>query len=392
MALSPASRLGVYEIIAPLGAGGMGEVYRARDTKLGREVALKVLPAELSSNADRLARFEREARTVASLNHPNIVVLHSMEEDNGVHFLILELVDGQSLDHYITTGGLPIDRLIDLGIALADALTAAHERGIVHRDLKPANVMLTPEGRVKVLDFGLAKLKPTDADTDLSHAATVAASISNVGAIVGTVPYMAPEQIRGESVDPRSDLFSLGILLYELAAGRRPFTGSSPADVASAILRDAPKPLRRIRDGLPGDLERIVSRCLEKNPRDRAQSALDIGNELRRLRRVLESGGTEPHEKPSSGDTVSIAVIPFVNRSASADDEYLSDGLADELLNVLAKIRGLRVAARTSAFHFKGKDMTIAEVGMALNVATVLEGSVRKAGNRVRISVQLVKV
>jgi serine/threonine protein kinase/tetratricopeptide (TPR) repeat protein len=392
MPLSAGTRLGTYEIVAPLGAGGMGEVYRARDIKLGREVALKVLPEAVAGSPDRLARFEREARTVAGLNHPNIVVLHSMEEENGTHFLTMELVDGRSLDQDVTAKGLPIARVIELGIALADALTAAHERGIVHRDLKPANVMLTRDGRVKVLDFGLAKLKQPEPGPALSRTATLAVPISEVGDVVGTVPYMAPEQIRGETVDAPSDLFALGIMLYELVAGRRPFTGVSSADIASAILRDAPEPLSHIRADLPDDLERIVSRCLEKNPRERAQSALDVGNELRRLRRMVQSGETEAREKPPSEKTLSIAVLPFVNHSASVDDEYFSDGLADELLNVLAKIRGLRVAARTSAFHFKGKDTTIAEVGRALNVAIVLEGSVRKAGNRVRISVQLVKV
>jgi serine/threonine-protein kinase len=258
--------------------------------------------------------------------------------------------------------------------------------------VKPANVMLTRDGRVKVLDFGLATRAKPDTSPDTSRAATVSIPISEVGHVAGTVPYMAPEQIRGEPVDARTDLFALGVILYELAAGRRPFTGATPADIGSAILRDAPAGLTRLRDDVPEDLERIVTRCLEKNPRERAQSALDVGNELRRLRRRLERGETSTSEKPASGEAASIAVLPFVNRSASADDEYFSDGLADELLNVLAKIRGLRVAARTSSFHFKGKDTTIAEVGRALNVDTVLEGSVRKAGHHVRISVQLIKV
>jgi eukaryotic-like serine/threonine-protein kinase len=389
--LTPATRLGAYEIIAPLGAGGMGEVYRARDTKLGREVALKVLPAEVSADTDRLARFEREARTVAGLNHPNIVVLHSMEQEGGIHFLTMELVDGQSLDQHVTAAGLPVARVLDLGIALADGLSAAHERGVIHRDLKPANVILSRDGRVKVLDFGLAKLAQNPS-SELSRAATIAAPISQVGEVVGTVPYMAPEQLRGESVDARSDLFALGIMLYELAAGRRPFTGATAADVSSAILRDDQAPLTRVRADLPADLERIVSRCLEKDPRGRFQTALDVSNELRALRRALEHRDAGVGERHGSGKVASIAVLPFVNRSANADDEYFSDGLADELLGMLAKIRGLRVAARTSSFRFKGKDATIAEVGSTLHVATVLEGSVRKAGNRVRISVQLVKV
>jgi len=389
--LTPATRLGPYEIIAPLGAGGMGEVYRARDPRLKRDIAIKVLPADVTSSPDRLARLEREATTVAGLNHPNIVVLYSIEEAGGTRFLTMELVEGRSLAALVTPGGLPLAQVLDLAIPLADALVAAHEKGVVHRDLKPANVMVTREGRVKVLDFGLAKLTQVDSDLDVTQAPTMATPMSDVGQIVGTVPYMAPEQIRGEAVDARTDLFSFGILVYELGCGRRPFEGHTFADVSSSILRDQPLPLTRVRSDLPLDLERIIGRCLEKQPRERFQTALDVLNELRGLRRMLESGATSA-PKSASESVASIAVLPFVNRSASTDDEYFSDGLADELLNVLAKIRGLRVAARTSAFHFKGKDTTITEIGHALNVATVLEGSVRKAGQRVRISVQLVNV
>src|SRR5436190_12259824 len=390
MALAAGTHLGSYEIIGALGAGGMGEVYRARDPRLGRDVAIKVLPADVSAHPDRLARFEREARTVAGLNHPNIVTLFSIEDEGDVRFLTMELVEGQSLDRHVTPGGLPLERVLDVGIALSEALTAAHEKGVVHRDLKPANVMLTREGRVKVLDFGLAKLAVVDLGLDASQAATMAAPLSSAGLVLGTVPYMAPEQIRGEAVDARSDLFALGIILYELAVGSRPFCGATSADVSSAILRDTPEPLTSVRPDLPGDLERIVSRCLEKNPRVRFQTALDVCNELRRVG-APEQGEPAVHRKPASPDVASIAVMPFVNRSASAEDEYFSDGLADELLNTLAKIEGLRVSARASSFHFKGKDVPLAEVGRALNVATLLDGSVRKAGDRVRISVQLLK-
>jgi uncharacterized protein (TIGR02996 family) len=391
MPLTPATRIGPYEIIVPLGAGGMGEVYRARDPRLKRDIAIKVLPADVTSSPDRLARFEREATTVAGLNHPNIVVLHSIEEAGGTRFLTMELVEGQSLAELVTPGGLPVPQLLDLAIPLADALTAAHEKGVVHRDLKPANVMVTPEGRVKVLDFGLAKLTHVDSDLDLTQAPTMAAPISNVGQIVGTAPYMAPEQIRGEAVDARTDLFSFGVLLYELGCGTRPFEGRTAADISSSILRDQPLPLTRVRSDLPIDLERIVARCLEKLPGDRFRTAMDVLNELRGLRRRLESGSTSA-TKPVPENVASIAVLPFVNQSSSADDEYFCDGLADELLNLLARIEGLRVAARTSAFYFKGKDAKVSDIGQALNVATVLEGSVRKAGQRVRIFVQLVNV
>jgi serine/threonine protein kinase len=389
--LTPSTRLGPYEIIAPLGAGGMGEVYRALDTRLKRDVAVKVLPEEVASSPERLARFEREATTVAALNHPNIVTLYSIEEVGGTRFLTLELVEGRSLAALVAPGGLPLAQVLDVAIPVAEALVAAHERGVVHRDLKPANVMVTREGRVKVLDFGLAKVTQPEPDLQNTLAATMASPLSAVGEIVGTAPYMAPEQIRGEAVDARTDLFSFGVLVYELATGKLPFAGPTFADVSSSILRDEPAALSSVRFDLPHDLERILARCLAKLPRERFQTALDVANELRGLRRSLEHGAT-PAPRPASHHVASIAVLPFMNRSASADDEYFSDGLADELLNMLAKIRGLRVAARTSAFHFKGKDTTIAEVGHALNVATVLEGSVRKSGERVRISVQLVKV
>jgi len=242
MSLTIGTRLGPYEIAALLGAGGMGEVYRARDPRLGRDVAIKVLPREVASDPDRLARFEREARAVAAVNHPNIVVLHSIEEDNGTRFLTMELVEGESLDRLVTPGGLPLERVLDLAIPIADALVAAHTRGVVHRDLKPGNVMVTRDGRVKVLDFGLAKATTGDSELAATQAATIVSPISNVGQVVGTVPYMAPEQLRGAPADARADLFSLGILIYELVTGRRPFGGATSVEVSSSILRDTPPP------------------------------------------------------------------------------------------------------------------------------------------------------
>ncbi len=445
MSLAPGTRLGTYQITGPLGAGGMGEVYRARDTRLGREVAVKVLPKDVASSPERLARFEREARTVAGLSHPNIVTLYSVEDEEGIRFLTMELVEGESLDRIVTPGGLPLHRVLDLAIPLANALVAAHERGVVHRDLKPGNVMVTPDGWVKVLDFGLAKIAAGEAPVGeaATIGATAGAPLSGAGQVFGTVPYMAPEQIRGEAVDARSDLFALGIILFELATGRRPFSGATPADVGSAILRDVPPPVLSLRADLPRDLNRIVARCLEKSPRDRFQTARDVYNELRYVQRELGLGvgapaagpagpggpapfagsatpmpptpmpatpGTSvtpppmtpaprtPTPTPGSGlggapspDAPSIAVLPFVNRSRGEEDEYFSDGLADELLSVLTKVRGLRVAARASSFQFKGKNEDLAVIGEKLNVATLLDGSVRKSGNRVRISVQLVK-
>ena len=387
MTVAPGTRLGPYEILASLGAGGMGEVYRALDTRLGRGVAVKVLPDAVARDPDRLARFEREARTVAGLNHPNIVVLHSIEEDAGVRFITMELVDGESLDRYVVPKGLPLSRLLELSIPLAEALVAAHDKGVVHRDLKPANVMVTREGRVKVLDFGLAKLARPGQGLSVTQAPTTESPFSTPGEVVGTVPYMAPEQIRGEAVDARTDLFAFGIILYELASGRRPFAGQTLADVGSAILRDTPEPLAAHRGDLPRDLGRIVARCLEKDPRSRFQTALDVLNELSRMKRTLESVGAE-----SAKETPSIAVLPFVNMSRDEENEYFSDGLSEELLNVLAKIPELKVTGRTSSFAFKGKREDLRDIGKKLGVGTLLEGSVRKAGNRVRITAQLIKV
>jgi len=391
MPLAPGTLLGSYEIVAPLGAGGMGEVHRAHDTRLERDVAIKVLPDELSASVERLARFEREARIVARLNHPNVVTLYSIEEVDGTRFLTMELVEGRSLADLISPTGLPIAQVLDIVTPIADALAAAHSKGIVHRDLKPANVMVTPEGRVKVLDFGLAKVARPDPDPQPARTATITSPLSAAGEVLGTVPYMAPEQIFAEAVDARTDLFSLGILFFELIAGQRPFVGKTFWETTAAIMRDDPPSLEGLRSDVPVDVERTIKRCLEKQPRERFQSALELANELRALRRTLERG-TIPTTTGARESVASIAVLPFANRSASADDEYFSDGLADELIGLLARIDGLRVSARASSFHFRGQNVPLAEIGRALNVATVLDGSVRRAGNRVRISVQLVKI
>jgi non-specific serine/threonine protein kinase len=298
MPFTSGTRLGGYEIVAALGAGGMGEVYRARDLRLGREVALKVLPEDVAAEPGRLARLEHEARTVAGLSHPNIVTLFTLEDVDGVRFLTMELVEGETLDRHVAPGGLAAARVVELGLGLADALAAAHAKGVVHRDLKPANVMLTRDGRLKVLDFGLAKL----GDGAMSvEATTMTAPLSREGQVAGTVPYMAPEQLRGEPLDARTDLFALGIILYELFTGRRPFTGATLGVVSSAILRDAPPPLASTRAEVPDDLERIIGRCLEKDPRARYQSAADVGLELRRARLTREGGViSKPPPAPST--------------------------------------------------------------------------------------------
>ncbi len=377
-----------YEIQGLLGKGGMAEVYRAHDTNLDRDVALKVLPAEVAADPARLERFQREAKTVASLNHPHIVTLYSVEEDAGVRFLTMELVEGQGLDQVLTADGVPLAKVLEAGIAITDALAAAHEKGIVHRDLKPANVMLTADGRVKVLDFGLARPAANFAsDQEVTHAAP----ITTEGAVIGTIPYMSPEQLRGQPVDHRSDIFSFGVLLYEMVTGRRPFRGATGSDVISSILRDVPPSLTQVHPGLPPRLDRIVARCLAKEPAERYPSARDIRNDLRALRAEVEAGvaGVGGSAEPAD-DARTIAVLPFVNMSPDPDQEYFSDGISEELLNLLARITALRVVARTSSFSFKGQNIAIPEIAKRLHVAYILEGSVRKAGPRVRITAQLI--
>jgi len=388
MPLSPGQRLGPYEILAPLGSGGMGEVHRARDPRLGREVAIKVLPADVTSTPERLARFDREARALAGLNHPNIVVLHSIEDADGVRFLTMELVEGDTLASLVRPGGLPLARLLELAIPLADALAAAHERGVVHRDLKPANVMVTCEGRVKVLDFGLAKLSgQVDSNANRGLDATRTASWSSPGLAVGTLPYMAPEQIRGEAVDARADLFAFGVLLFELAAGRRPFTGSTFADVSSAILRDVPPRLDRVREDLPGALGTIVERCLAKDALERIGSARELVAALRALQR-----GTEPPAAVAAAHESirSLVVLPLDNVARDAAQEYFVDGMTEALISDLSRLGDLRVISRTSAMKYKGVHKALPEIARELDVDAVLEGSALLLGDRVRISVQLV--
>jgi len=302
--------LGHYQIVELLGKGGMGEVYLADDTRLRRRVALKILARELAGDPDRRERFEREALAAASLNHPNIVTIHSVEEERGIPFLTLELIDGQTLADLIPEGGLPLDRVLTLAIPLADAVGAAHQRGITHRDLKPANIMVTSDGRVKVLDFGLAKLKE-DARL-MAEAGMPTAALTGDGRIVGTVAYMSPEQAEGKPVDQRSDVFSLGVMLYEMATGSRPFTGETQMSILSAILKDSPRPITDVKRGLPRDFSRIVTRCLSKDVEDRYQSAKDVRNDLRALKNDLTSGELVPVS--TAGETVAIAPLRSVSR------------------------------------------------------------------------------
>ena len=445
-----------YRVVSAIGAGGMGDVYRATDTKLGRDVAIKVLPAEMAVDPGRLERFQREARALAALDHPGIVSVFSVEEANGVHFLTMQLVEGESLDTIVASGGLPLPRFFEIAVPLAEALSAAHERGIVHRDLKPGNVMVTREGRVKVLDFGLAKLQAPDSNPNLTSTPTESrANLTSEGQVFGTVAYMSPEQARGGTMDARSDVFSLGVVLYELLTGERPFKGANAADMISSILRDKPSSVTDLRAELPPHLARILRRCLEKDPRDRYQTSRDVYNELRELRAETSSApsssdaevradparsaavseavvgeraaagaraawrrpawaaaaavilglvvylatrsgvkrpasrateaGTEPHVIRS------IAVLPLDNYSGDPTQDYFAEGMTDELTADLATISQLRVISRGSAMQFKGKQRPpTPEIARILNVDAVVEGSVLRAGDKVRITAQLI--
>jgi len=384
--------LGCYLITARIGAGGMGEVYRARDTRLGRDVAIKVLREALASDPESLARFTREAHAVAALSHPHIVTIFSIEEAGGVRFMTMELVEGRTLDRMIPSGGVSMAQFFDIAIALADALSAAHQKHFIHRDLKPSNVMVTDDGRVKVLDFGLARV----IDEDLVRPADDVTGLTQAGMIVGTISYMSPEQIEGKPLDHRTDLFSLGIMLYEMATGVRPFRGDSSPAVMSSILKDRPKSVGELRPDLSGDVSRLIDRCLEKHPSDRIKTATEILAELKAQQRAWESGAgwavtpVAPDTAPRPVERVaSIAVLPFTDMSAAKDQEWFCDGIAEEILNALTPLKSLRVAARTSAFSFKGKSDDLCAIGQKLNVTTVLEGSVRRAGDRVRITAQL---
>ena len=414
MMLPPASRLGPYEIIAPLGAGGMGEVYRARDPRLRRDIAIKVLPHDLASSPERLARFEREATTVAGLNHPNIVVLHSIEEASGTRFLTMELVDGRSLADVVRPGGVPLAELLDVAVPLADALIAAHEKNIVHRDLKPANVMVTREGRVKVLDFGVAKLVQQDPDpTETQTAtqmATVGPPISEVGQTVGTISYMAPEQLRGEPVDVRADLFAFGVLIYELATGARPFKGRSSADVSSSILRDAAPPLTSVCPDLPSELERIVGRCLEKEPGDRFQTAIELSERLRALWRSLDRGGPigtanaasvavppgADRKRTGSGSqpawpaqVTRLIVLPFRILRPDPDTEFLAFSLPEAVAGALGGLQSLVVRSTMAAARFAGESLEPQKIAVEADVDVIVTGTLMRAGDNIRVATQL---
>jgi len=391
MTLLKGHRLGAYEIVGLLGSGGMGEVYRAKDTRLGREIALKILPQALAQDPDRRQRFEREARAAAGVNHPNIVTLHSVEEADGVLFLTMELVEGESLRQHLTSTGLPIERLLDLAIPITEAVHAAHRQGITHRDLKPENIMVTPSGWVKVLDFGLAKL--TQPNFLEPPGMTQAATFATTEGPKGTVVYMSPEQAEGKQLDQRTDIFSLGVILYEMATGRRPFQGESTASTLSAILRDTPRSVADVRRELPSHLNRIIQRCLVKDPDRRYQTALDLRNELELLWEELHVPSAPSPIK--AGGPKRIVVLPFENLGA-ADDAFFSAGMTEEITSRLAAVSSLAVLSRTTAVQFDRTGKTLRQIGQDLGVEYVLEGTVRwaKKGDavRVRVTPQLIRV
>jgi serine/threonine protein kinase len=360
--LSEGDKLGPYEILALVGNGGMGEVYRARDPRLKRDVAIKVSAGQFSE------RFEREAQAIAALNHPHICQIY----DVGPNYLVMEFLEGHALLSQEEPGPLPLDRVLEYAAQICDALDAAHQKGTVHRDLKPANVLVARSG-IKLLDFGLAKVARAAAPEAAVEGATQTMALTKDNAILGTVHYMSPEQAESKPVDARSDIFSFGLVLYEMLGGCRAFDGESAVSIMAAILHKDPPPL-----DAPTEIQRVVSRCLAKQPNDRFQTIVDVKS-------ALKKASTKTVEEQPS-----IVVLPFANLSADKENEYFSDGLAEEIINFLAQIPGLKVIARTSAFAFKGKTEDFRKIADTLGVTTILEGSVRRSGSRIRVTAQLI--
>lgn len=417
MSLSVGDKLGPYEIIAPIGAGGMGEVFRARDSRLNRDVALKVLPRHLSADPRALVRFDREAKAVAALSHPNILVLYDVGEDAGIHYVVMELLAGETLRERIARGPLPWRKAAEIGAAISEGLAAAHSKGIVHQDIKPANIFLTSDGRVKILDFGLAQVRRPLTEDESTVTLT---GVGNRG-VMGTIGYMSPEQVRGEKAQASSDVFSLGCVLYEMVSGRRAFTGKTAGETLAAILKDEPPALADSREPVSPEFQRVIERCLVKDPAQRFHSAHDLAFALRSIpslagehkaalppsglgrRRalavsiagvvlLLAAAGFYYWRNRAGQGIDSLAVLPFVNSSGSTDADYLSDGITESLMDSLSQLPNLKVMSHDAVFRYKGKNPEARAVGRDLGVRAVLTGRIVQRGDNLSVSAELVDV
>lgn len=427
MSLISGTRLGPYRIEAPIGAGGMGDVYRATDTRLNRDVAVKVLSSRLSAEPSAKQRFEREAHTASALNDPHICTIYDVGEHEGQQFLVMELLEGRTLKQYMDGQALTVEQVLKLGTQIASALQTAHGKGIIHRDLKPANIFVTQRGEIKVLDFGLAKLLPR-AEQD----ATLSLALTEPLAVLGTLPYMAPEQLRGENTDARTDIWGLGTVLYEMATNQRPFREEMAPRLTDAILHQPPAPLRTLNGALPAELERIIFKCLDKDPENRYQSAKELVVDLRRPSTpASQSSSTlsaaKPPSRPRTARTwayaaagflvlaavlvatnpngwrehllsraaspriQSLAVLPLANLSRDPNQDYFADGMTEALIANLAQIRALHVISRTSVMHYKGSNESLPQIARDLNVDAVIEGTVQRSGDRVQVTAQLIE-
>ena len=361
-----------YRILEKLGEGGMGVVYKAEDTNLERTVAIKFLPHHISANSEERQRFKIEAKAAAALNHPNIATIYAIEEFDKEMFIVMEYIDGKELKDKIKSGPIPVDEMINIATQIVEGLDAAHKKGIIHRDIKSSNIMITQDRKVKIMDFGLAKIK---GGTELTK----------IGSTIGTAAYMSPEQARGEEIDHRTDIWSFGVVLYEMITGQLPYKGDYEQAVIYSILNEDPKSITELRGDTPSRLTLIVEKTLHKNPVNRYQTTKDLIEELK----AVDKSGSSIQEKKV---THTVAVLPFTNMSNDKEQEYFCDGMAEDIINDLTHLEGLHVVARTSSFAFKDKNLDIREIGMKLGAHSIVEGSVRKAGNRLRITAQLINV